>query len=181
MSSPTIAITTVAQHKLQVFFSSSDMKRYPTVEAVFEQLELLAALGLPCPGYDEMVLEIHDTDEASFELTEALVESMAASRDTVIMLLAPHLLLAKGMLNSTAQSALSANITSKTNIFLGVYCEQLVRAEVVCKQFGNVHWVVGKERMIWLSKEPHVNDAAASAVNRLFDNIEKILDARQSA
>jgi hypothetical protein len=30
---------------------------------------------------------------------------MAASRDTVVMLLAPHLLLTKGMLNSAAQSA----------------------------------------------------------------------------
>ena len=181
MSCTMITTTKMAQHKLQVFFSGSDIKLYPTVAAVFKQLELLAALGLSCPGYDGLMLEIHDTDEASFELTATLVENMAASRDTVIMLLAPQLMLAKGMLNSAAQSALSANITSKTNIFLGVYCEQLVRAGAVSKQFGNVPWVVGQERMYWLSKEPHVNDAAASAVNRLFDTIEKVLGARQSA
>ncbi|MBP9093979.1 hypothetical protein KBI23_23355 [bacterium] len=124
---------------------------------------------------------MHDTDEASFEITEALVESMAASRDTVIMLLAPRLLLTKGMLNSAAQSALSTNITSKANPFLGIYCEQLVCTGAVSKQFGNVQWVVGKEKIYWLSLEPHVNDAAASAVNRLFDAIERVLDARQSA
>lgn len=172
------AIRSIAPHKLQVFFSASDMKLYPTVAAVFKQLELLAALDLACPGYHGLMLEVHDTDEAGFELTETLVESIAASRDTVVMLLAPHLLLAKGMLNSRAQRALSANFTNKTNISLSVYCEQLVREEAVNKQFGSFRWVVGEERMIWLSAEANANDAAASAVNRLFDALEKILGAR---
>jgi hypothetical protein len=57
-----ITTTKMAQHKLQVFFCGSYMKLYPTVSAVFKQLELLAALDLLCPGYDEMVLEVHDTD-----------------------------------------------------------------------------------------------------------------------
>ncbi|MFA7339643.1 MAG: hypothetical protein WC028_22875 [Candidatus Obscuribacterales bacterium] len=180
MISFTTAIRSIAPHKLQVFFSGSDMKLYPTVAAVFKQLELLAALDLPCPGYNGLMLEVHDTDEASFELTETLVQTIASSRDTVVMLLAPQLLLAKGMLNSPAQRALSANFTNKTNISLSVYCEQLVREEAVSKQFGSFRWVVGAERRIWLSKETDANDAAASAVNRLFDAIEKILGARQN-
>jgi hypothetical protein len=155
---------------INVFYSSEDQKTFPSVGAVLLQLQLLEATWTTSQG-DEIELKLHDTAAIEgFEVSPELVEQIVSNNETVLTLIAPNVLLGRGMLTSAAwQKLLEAN--KEKQIFLkGLYCEKVCNKERLATLLGG--WLQTKMGQ-HLSTGNAVNDEAADLADRLVTSLEK--------
>ncbi|MBX9942359.1 MAG: hypothetical protein K2Y32_24060 [Candidatus Obscuribacterales bacterium] len=155
---------------VNVFYSSKDERTFASITGVLRQLELLAATWITSKG-DEIELKLHDTDAVEgFELSHEMVEQIISQNETVLTLVAPNVLLGRGMLTSEAWQKLLAANKEKRILLKGIYCEKVCNRDRLLTLLGG--WLQSKMGL-HLSSGNAVNDEAADLVDRLTTALEK--------